>query len=224
MAPRARRASWQSYFAGKRVWVTGASSGIGQALVQLLGSADVQTLASARREDRLEALAAQYPSVQVLPLDLAATDRIAETAARAWDLLGGVDVLINNAGISQRASFVESDPEALERVIDVDLKGTMRLTHAVASRMLRAGTGHLAVVSSAVTLIPAPLRSAYAAAKMGLHGLFDVLRSELGPHGISVSIVVPGFVRTEISQHAVTATGGEHGQLSGHQASGDTPE
>jgi short-subunit dehydrogenase len=59
---------------------------------------------------------------------------------------------------------------------------------------------------------------------MALHGLFDVLRSELGPHGISVSIVVPGFVRTEISQHAVTATGGEHGQLSGHQASGDTPE
>lgn len=217
-------ADWSRYFAGKRVWVTGASSGIGAALVNELGAAGVSTLASARRVDRLEALAASHESVSILPLDLADRPAVQETVARAWDQLGGIDVLINNAGITQRAGFVESDPAALERVIDVNLMGTMRLTHAVAARMNHQGSGHLVVISSIVASIPTPQRTAYAAAKRGLHGLFDAMRGELEPRGIAITIAAPGFVKTEVSQHAVTETGAEHGVLDPNQATGHSAQ
>ena len=212
---------WRRYFSGKRVWVTGASSGIGEALVELLGAAGVTTLASARREDRLRALEAKHPSVSMMPLDLCESDRLEDAAARAWSMLGGIDVLINNAGISQRSRFVEADPDSLEAVIRVDLIGTMRLTHAVAIRMNERGSGHLAAVTSVAARIPPPLRSAYAASKAGLHGLFDAMRGELEPAGIAISLVVPGFVRTEISTHAMTATGSEHGIVDPNQEHGE---
>lgn len=215
--------AWEHYFTGKRVWVTGASSGIGRALVELLGRADVETIASARSEALLAQLAERHPSVESLPFDLSRLDSLADVAARAWGEQG-IDVLINNAGISQRSLFVESDPEALERVIDLNLKGTLRLTQSVAARMIRAGSGHLAVVSSVVVNLPTPLRTAYAASKAGLHGLYDALRGELEPHDIAISIAIPGAVQTEISHHAITATGAEHGKLDQNQATGHSPQ
>ena len=210
-------------FGGARVWVTGASSGLGEALAEALADAGATVLASARRLDRLEALAARRPGVFVSRLDLADRVSLAGAAARAWDTLGGIDILINNAGISQRSLFVDSDPAALERVIEVDLLGTMRLTREVAARMALRGSGQIAVVTSIVAKIPTPQRSAYAAAKAGLHGLTDALRGELEPRGITLSLVVPGFVRTEISTHAVTADGSEHGELDPNQAAGASP-
>lgn len=216
-------AHWSEYFEGKRVWVTGASSGIGAAMVDALGGAGVRTLASARRAGPLEALAESHPSVSTLALDLADRASLGEVATRAWDLMGGVDVLVNNAGISQRSFFVDSDPAALDRVIEIDLLGTMWLTHAVASRMKSQGGGHLVIVSSVIAKLPTPYRTAYAAAKGGLHGLFDAMRGELEPDGIDISIAVPGFVKTEISTHAVTESGAELGALDPGQATGHSP-
>ena len=212
---------WQRYFDGKHVWVTGASSGIGAALVEALGAAGVRTLASARRTERLEQLTLKHASVSALPLDLLERERIGEIAARAWEVLGGIDVMINNAGISQRSTFVEADPSTLERVIQIDLIGTMWLTHAVAARMKHRGSGHLVAVTSLAAMIPTPRRTAYAAAKAGLHGLYDAMRGELEPSGIAISLAAPGFVRTEISTHAVTETGAEHGVLDPNQERGD---
>lgn len=213
-------ADWRRYFDGKRVWVTGASSGIGAAITDALGAAGVRTLASARRTAPLEALAQAYPSVSTLPLDLADTSLIAEAVTRAWDQLGGIDVLVNNAGISQRSNFVDADPATLERVIEIDLLATMRLSHAVASRMVAQGSGHLVTVTSLAAKVPPPRRTAYAAAKAGLHGLFDAMRGELEPRGIAISLAVPGYVKTEISTHAVDETGGEHGVMDANQAEG----
>ncbi len=218
---RRYKQSWQGYFQDKSVWVTGASSGIGAALVEALGAAGVRTLASARRTDRLEELERRHASVSALSLDLAECDLIGEVAARAWEQLGGIDILINNAGISQRSTFVEADPSTLERVIRVDLIGTMWLTHAVAARMKHRGSGHIVAVTSLAAMIPTPRRTAYAAAKAGLHGLFDAMRGELEPSGLSISLAAPGFVRTEISTHAVTETGAEHGVLDSNQEHGD---
>ena len=215
-----RHGGWERHFRGKRVWVTGASSGIGEAIADALGQAGVRTLVSARRDDRLAELAARHESVAVLPLDLSRLDAIEEAVSAAWDLLGGVDMLINNAGISQRSTFVETDPAALERIIQIDLLATMRLTHAVAARMSRQRSGHLVAITSVVVRVPAPLRSAYAAAKAGLHGLFDALRGELEPRGIAVSLVLPGFVRTEISRHALSETGEERGVMDPNQEGG----
>lgn len=218
---RGHKQSWQSYFQGKSVWVTGASSGIGEALVDALGAAGVRTLASARRIERLEELRLRHASVSALPLDLSEPERIGEIAARAWDQLGGIDILVNNAGISQRSTFVEADPATLERVIRIDLIGTMWLTHAVAARMKHRGSGHLVAITSLAAMIPTPRRTAYAAAKAGLHALFDAMRGELELSGITISLAAPGFVRTEISTHAVTETGAEHGVLDPNQERGD---
>lgn len=217
-------AEWSTYFAGKRVWVTGASSGIGRSLVDALGLAGVATVASARRDEELTALAGRYPDAHALPMDIADFQSIPEMAARAWDLLGGIDVLINNAGVSQRSRFAESEPGALQRVLDVNLGGTMRLTHAVLNRMLAAGGGHIVTVTSYAARVPTPLRSAYTAAKMGLHGLFDCIRSEVASRGIAVTLVVPGFVRTDISRNALTATGEKHGVLDEGLAAGMHPD
>ncbi|MFW5689580.1 MAG: SDR family NAD(P)-dependent oxidoreductase, partial [Spirochaetota bacterium] len=217
-------ANWKEYFDGRRVWVTGASSGIGEALVELLGAEGVAVLASARRTERLEALAAKYPSVSTLPLDISKRSELGEAVTRAWDQLGGIDVLVNNAGISQRSFFVEADPASLERVVEVDLLGTMRLTHAVAARMTTQGSGHLVTVTSMAAKVPPPRRTAYAAAKAGLHAMFDALRGELEPRGITISLAVPGYVKTEISHHAVTETGDEHGRLDENQAEGHSAE
>ncbi len=213
-------ADWGTYFAGKRVWVTGASSGIGRSLVDALGSAGVVTVASARREVALTELAERYPSVHALTMDIADFDSIEEMAKRAWDILGGIDVLINNAGVSQRSVFAESDPAALQRVLDVDLSGTMRVTHAVLNRMLAAGSGHLVAITSFAARVPTPVRSAYTAAKMGLHGLFDCIRSEVASRGIAVTLVVPGWVRTDISRNAITATGEKHATMDDGLAAG----
>ena len=215
---------WQNYFQDKRVWITGASSGIGAAMVRALGSAGIATLASARRIDRLDEIAASYPSVQTLALDISELDGISETVTRGWDLLGCIDVLINNAGVSQRSLFAETDPEVLERILQVNMTGPMRLTREVLSRMLTQGAGHLVSVTSYAAFVPTPLRTVYTAAKMGLHGLFDALRAEVGPSGITVTLVVPGFVRTEISTNSLDAAGNPRGVMDSNQATGMSPE
>jgi dehydrogenase/reductase SDR family member 7B len=215
---------WIKYFNGKRVWVTGASSGIGRALVHALGEAGVSTVASARREDRLTELADSHESVHALRMDIADFTTIEEMATRAWDLLGGVDILINNAGVSQRFIFSEADEDVLRRIVDVNLTGTMLLTRATVSRMLAGGGGHLVAVTSLAARVPTPLRTVYTAAKMGLHGLFDSLRGEVEPKGIAVTLVVPGLVNTEISETAMTAAGEAYGVTDQNQAQGMSPD
>jgi short-subunit dehydrogenase len=204
---------WQRYFAGKRVWVTGASSGIGRALVEALGGAGVATLASARNAEALDELAGQFESVSALPLDIVDVDALDEKTARAWDMLGGIDILVNNAGISQRFAFADGEVAALRRVIDVNLTGTMALTHAVIKRMLAAGSGRLVTVTSWITRLPIPLRTMYAATKFALHGFFDALRGEVESQGIGITLIVPGIISTPISQHAVSASGTAHGGM-----------
>jgi len=212
------------YFAGKRVWVTGASSGIGQALVEELSSAGATVLASARREDRLRDLVASNDGASALALDISRFELIEEQVIRAWDMLGGIDVLFNNAGVSQRFLFAEADPAVLRHVVDVNLTGTMLLTRAVVGRMLAAGGGHIVTVTSFAARLPTPLRSVYTAAKMGLHGLFDCIRSEVEPQGIMVTLVVPGLVRTDISSNAVLADGSAYGVMDRNQANGMDPK
>jgi short-subunit dehydrogenase len=217
-------ADWRRYFVGKRVWVTGASSGIGNEIVRALGAAGVNTIASARRLERLEELASSFESVTALPLDIVDFGSIEEVTMRAWDQLGGIDILINNAGISHRFLFAEAEPASLQRVVDVNLNGTMYLTQAVLKRMLAAGGGHIATVTSYAIHVPTPHRTVYTAVKRALHGLFDALRTEVDDKGITITLAVPGMVRTEIGHHAVTAGGGEHGKLDSILAEGMTAE
>ena len=215
---------WNTYFSGKRVWVTGAGGGIGRAMVEALGSAGVDVLASDIREDLLSDLTERFDSVRTLPMDITDSAVVDEKATRAWDLLGTVDVLINNAGVSQRSLFAETHPAVLRRIVEVNLIGTMEVTRAVVARMLAGNGGHLVTVTSMSARVPTPLRTMYSAAKMGLHGFFDSLRGEVEPRGIAITLVVPGMVRTDISANAMTATGDAYGITDRNQAAGMPPD
>lgn len=207
-------------------WVTGASSGIGEALVHALDRRGLRVVLSARREERLRAIrnACEYPERHlVIPLDLGEPESLERAAAAVTERLGRVDLLINNAGVSQRALAADTDLAVDRRLIEIDYLGTVALTKAVLPGMVAAGAGRIVVVSSLVGKFGTPLRSSYSAAKHALHGFFDALRAELHDRGIRVTIACPGFVRTEVSLNALTGDGSPQGRMDDAQAHGLAP-
>jgi short-subunit dehydrogenase len=207
------------------VWITGASSGIGAALAREYSARNALLVLSARRLDRLETLAASLTGeVLVLPLDLTDFESHAGAVRAVLDRFGRIDILVHNAGISQRSLVLDTELAVVRRVVDVDLIGSISLTQAALPAMVEAGGGRFVVVSSLVGLFGTPKRSAYSAAKHGLHGYFESLRAELHDRGIRVTMVCPGFVRTEITYHALIGDGSEQGTLDRAQAEGMKPE
>lgn len=194
------------------VWITGASSGIGKSLATICASKGCRLVLSARNHDALEALAAglraQAPEIMVLPLDLArASEQAGNWTAQVLARFGRIDVLVNNAGVSQRATALES-PEALERsLFEVNYFAPVALSKAVLPAMLQAGGGRLVVVSSIAGKFGFYYRSTYSAAKHALHGYFESLRLEYEDRGIRVLVVCPGKVKTNISLMAQTPEG-----------------
>ncbi len=201
---------------GKVVWITGASSGIGEALARQASARGAKLVISARRESELErvrASCAQPQAVAVLPLDLAALGEPAEAARRAEGFFGPVDILVNNAGISQRTLMLETQLQAYRRIMEVDFFAPVALTQALVPGMLARGGGHIVVVSSVLGKVALMRRTGYAAAKHALHGFFDCARVELGEQGIRFTLVCPGFVSTNVSVNALTADGTPWGQV-----------
>ncbi|EDM76369.1 oxidoreductase [Plesiocystis pacifica SIR-1] len=206
------------YFSGKVVWITGASSGIGEALAIELAKRGASLILSARREAQLEAVRGRCERARehlVLPLDLTETESLAPATAKVLDHFGRIDVLVNNGGISQRGTVVDTDIAVDRRIMEVNYMGTVALTKAVLPSMLERRSGHVVVVSSLMGKIGTPMRSAYAASKHALQGFFDCLRAEVHDKGVRVSIVCPGYVRTDITKNALTADGSTYDQM-GH--------
>ncbi len=197
---------------GKAVWITGASSGIGAGLARAYAQRGCRLILSGRNEAALAQVAAQC-GVDHLILPFEASDFAAAQAAadQAWDWSGGIDVLVNNAGISQRSLAVDTDFSVYRKMIDIDLLGPIALTQALLKRMVARKAGQIVMISSLAGKVGSPLRSAYCAAKHGLIGYADSLRIELSPHGISVIGVTPGSIRTDVSRNAITADGGRRG-------------
>lgn len=213
---------------GKNVWITGASSGIGQAMAREMARRGARVLLSARRIEALEQTAAACRAfggdVFILPLDLAATENLAAAAVEAEKLLGPVDMLLNIAGVGQRGLALETDLATAQRIFAVDFWGAVELTRAVAPGMIRRGSGQIVALSGVLGKFGAPRRSFYSAAKHAMHGWFDSLREELLGTGVSVTLLVPGWVRSEISLHALDAAGNPHGAMDEGQARGLSPE
>jgi short-subunit dehydrogenase len=214
-------------FKDQVVWITGASSGIGEALARQFAAEGSKLVLSARRENELQRVkqsckagGAPDGGVLVLPLDV--TDQAAMPGAvqRVLDTFGRIDLLINNAGISQRSLCVDTDMSVYRRIFEVDVLGQIALTKAVLPFMLDQGSGHIAVTSSAAGKIGVPLRTGYCAAKHAVMGFFDALRAETAKQGIKVTTFTPGFVRTEISVHALHGDGEEHGKIDPEIATG----
>ncbi len=214
-------------FQDRVVWITGASSGIGEALAYAFSREGAQLILSGRREaelERVRAACAAPDRTRVLPLDLQQLDALPAKAAAAEALFGRIDILVNNGGISQRSRGAESSMVVEKAVMDTNYFGTLALTKAVLPAMLARRSGHIVVVSSLAGYLSTPMRSAYAASKHALQGWFNSLRSEVHPDGIAVTMICPGFVRTNISQNALAADGSKHGKLDNYIARGMSAE
>jgi dehydrogenase/reductase SDR family protein 7B len=202
-------------FKDKVVWITGASSGIGEALAEELAKQGAILVLTARRAERLEALKQRMPQpskVLILPGDLQDPNGIVPLAQKAEALVGKVDVLINNAGISQRSKALEASIEDVRRLMEINFFAPIALTNAVLPGMLKRGSGTIVILSSVAGYVGTPLRSSYSASKHAVRGYYDSLRAELDGTGVGVTIVCPGYINTEITEHALRPGGGEHGK------------
>jgi dehydrogenase/reductase SDR family protein 7 len=196
---------------GKVIWVTGASSGIGEALALALAKIEgTRLILSSRNLANLENLKAQISrpeDVKLLPLDLEAPSSLEQVAAHAIRLFGQVDILINNAGISQRSLIADTRMEVYRTLMEVNYFGTIALTKALLPHFVSRRQGHFVTVTSLMGIFGSPLRSGYCAAKHALHGFFDVLRQEHEKDGIRVTLICPGFVATNVAKNALIADG-----------------
>ncbi|QTD56716.1 SDR family NAD(P)-dependent oxidoreductase [Parasphingorhabdus cellanae] len=196
-------------FTDKIVWITGASSGIGEALAKAFAAQGAHIILSGRRVAALEAVAADITTdALLLPFETTDYDVLPAKVAEAQQWKGRVDVLINNAGISQRSLALDTDPNVYHQIVNVDLLAPIWLTQLLLPHMINAGGGHIVGISSVAGRIGVPLRTAYCAAKHGLIGYMDALRAETElRHNIYVTNILPGSIRTDVSRNALTKDG-----------------
>lgn len=198
---------------GSTVWITGASSGIGEALAVEFSKYGANLVLSARREEVLYDVAKRCGSATTLivPLDVTNEKQISEATKTVLDRFGRVDLLINNAGISQRSLAIDTQMETYRKIFDVDVFGQIALTKAVLPSMIENQSGHIAVTASVAGKMGVPFRTGYCGAKHAVMGFYDALRAEVDHHGIHVSTIVPGFIQTAISENAVSGDGSKFG-------------
>jgi dehydrogenase/reductase SDR family member 7B len=216
-------------FANKNIWITGASSGIGKALALAFAQRGARLILSARNAAALNQVADACrqmgsPFTLVQPLDLEDSGSLAQVVTAVQANTGPIDILINNGGISQRSLATDTTLAVDEKLMRVNYLGTVALTKAVLPAMIQRKSGHILVVTSLVGKFGSPLRSGYAASKHALHGFFDSLRAELTTSGIHILLVCPGFIRTDISVHALTADGSSQGTMDEATDNGMPPE
>ena len=200
------------------VWITGASSGIGEALAYAYSEKGVNLILSARRVKELERVRENCEvndnEVKILPLDLSETDEMPVKTGLAIRMFGRIDVLINNGGVSQQAYAVECTMESVRRIMEINFFGTIALTKSLLPHFIENKSGHIVVISSVMGKIGTKDRSTYASSKHALHGWFDCLRLEVHQYNIDVSLVCPGYVKTNVSKNALTADGEKKNEMS----------
>ncbi len=220
-------------FRDQVVWITGASSGIGEALARAFAAEGATLVLSSRRSGELERVRQSCAGPDrhaVLPLDLLDRPALIPAVSRVRERFGGVDVLVNNAGVSQRALALEATEESERRILELDYFAPVALTKAVVPLMLArppgAGgiRGRIAVVSSVMGYVGTPGRSSYAAAKHALHGYFDSLRAEVHDRGLRVTLACPGYVRTAVSDNALGPDGRARPRREATHERGTSPE
>ncbi len=200
---------------GKTVWITGASSGIGEALTYALDKKNCKLILSSRKEPELQRVKSNcgnLENIKTIPLDLADYGKMPELAKDAIAAFGQIDILINNAGISQRSLVVDTEFEVYKKLIDINYLGTVALTKALLPHFIRNKKGHFVTITSLMGKFAGPQRSGYCGSKHALHGFFDVLRMEHEKDTIDVTLICPGYVRTNIDKNALTADGSLQGR------------
>lgn len=184
------------------IWITGASSGIGEALACEMSAQGAKLILSSRRIAELERVknnCAHPEKIHILPLDLTDSTNLEAKVPIAIALFGHIDIMVHNGGISQRAFVAETGIAVHREVMELNYFSYIILTKALLPHFMERGSGYFVVTSSVMGKIGTPMRAAYAAAKHALHGYFDCLRAEVDKHGIKVTILTPGYIHTPIS-------------------------
>jgi len=213
-----------SYFKNKVIWITGATSGIGEALAKQVATYQPKLILSARREKLLQEVARDCAEkgaeCVVLPLDVSQPEQILTAAKTIETQFPQIDILINNAGISQRSYTKDTHLEVDRKIMEVNFFGNIALTKAVLPKMLAKNSGQIVVMSSVVGHFGFKSRSAYAASKHALHGFYESLYIENQHNNLKVNIICPGRIQTNISVHSLQQDGKEHGKMDPYQAKG----
>lgn len=214
-------------FEKKIVWLTGASSGIGKALASAFSKKGALLVLSSRNVEKLEQVKSQCVNKDkhlVIPLDLTDSTMFPQAVTQVINRFEHIDILVHCGGITQRALAQETSLEVDRQIMETNYFGYVALTKAVLPSLLGKKSGHIVVISSISGKFGVPLRSAYCASKHALHGFFDSLRTELLDSGIKVTIVCPGFIKTDISLNALTGDGKPYEKMDQAQLNGMLPE
>ncbi len=214
-----------SKLSGKVIWITGASSGIGEALTYRLAKKGAKLILSARRKDELERVkgnchAGAQPNVRVLPLDLEKSETLQLATQAAIQLFGRVDIVVHNGGIGQRSLIKDTVLDVDRRIMEIDYFGAVAITKFILPHFIRNKHGHFVVVTSLTGKFGTAYRSGYAAAKHALHGFFDAVRAELFQDNIKVTMICPGFIHTPITYSALTGDGSKLNKMDNAQYQG----
>ena len=210
-------------FHNKVVWITGASSGIGEALAYAFAAEGAQLVLSARREEELQRVAKACGNAYVLPFDMLSVSEHADRVQDVVNTYGRIDYLVLNAGVSQRSFVKDTTFDVYRRLFEVNFFSIVSLTQAVLPVFTAQQLGVFVPIASVAGRISTPRRAAYGATKHALIGFFDSVRAEVFNDGIRVTTILPGYIKTNISLHAMNEKGEAYGKMDPNQAKGLDP-
>lgn len=211
------------------IWITGASSGIGEACAFRYAEQGARLILTSSSAERLETVAAKCrelgaSEVAVLPYDMSVTEDIDALVEKAWTVFKGIDIVMLNAGISQRTNVEDTSMEMVRKIMEINYFAPVAIAKELLPRMVSAGGGKIAVTTSIAGKFGFPLRCGYSSSKFALYGFFETLQAEYYNAGIKVTIVCPGRVNTNISRYALDKGGKPHGVMDPGQAGGMSAE
>ncbi len=211
------------------VWITGASSGIGEACAYNYASQGAQLILTSSSVERLTPVAEKCNALGasktiILPYDLGQPEGIKELSDKAWNSVDGIDIVMLNAGISQRAKVEDTSMEMSRKIMEINYFSPIAIAKSLLPLMIARGGGQFAVTTSIAGRFGFPLRCAYSSSKFALYGFFETLQAEYHKENIKVTIVCPGRVKTNISKYALEKGGKAHGVLDAGQANGISAE
>lgn len=210
------------------VWITGASSGIGKALALKYASEAYGLIITARRLDELEkvrqgCLSKGAPFVKVYSMDMSSEEEIQSVGNLVLSENPNIDILVHNAGISQRSKFELTDLKVFKKLMQINFLSYVQLTQMILPLFKKQGHGQFIVTSSLAGKFGTAYRSGYSASKHALHGFFDSIRAEHHEDNIKVTIICPGYIKTDISKNAFNAKGEAHNKMDLNQEKGMLP-
>ncbi len=204
-------------FKNKVVWITGASSGIGEALSYELARQGALLILSARNESRLKQVKEKLPlnseKARIIALDLELLDELSQKVEMALSQFGRVDYFISNAGLAIKDFAINTPLEIDKKLMSVNYFASIAIVKSLLPHFIERNQGHIVVTSSLSGKYGVPKIAAYAASKHALHGFYETLRSEINDYNIYITIIIPGIIKTRITAHALTGTGEKFGKI-----------